>query len=374
MKRSTMAEVPTEPSLDIDPLRRRWQSDTRSNSSYAAAGTFAVFFILTAVSTIKLLILAPLAIFLLWKLIKTIKSIRRTEVYELVFETDRVYWGWVARPETRKHLPLPELKSVSYQVDNNRLFLTTRDDENHGIHLLELTHREAEQLLAFVQHHLPDTTAELEGCSPWDPATRFGDPLAGLTRWTHSCGATNLRSHRLVKRANHYRFVTNLRSTLLWGFATVFSFGAAVLFGSVLFTADSIVGTLSDGIVFYPFFILLGLGVPLLLVSAFGGAVLRQTTLKKFDRRSRVFLWETVSRLRKRRHSIGFDTIHALQLFPAYYGSGESNFTSYQLSLVLKDGSRVPLVNHHAIRKLREETHAIAEMLGVPVWSVDATD
>ena len=43
-------------------------------------------------------------------------------------------------------------------------------------------------------------------------------------------------------------------------------------------------------------------------------------------------------------------------------------FISYELNLVMRDGKRLPVVDHSAREKIREDSETLSEFLGVPVW------
>ena len=55
-----------------------------------------------------------------------------------------------------------------------------------------------------------------------------------------------------------------------------------------------------------------------------------------------------------------------------YVRGSESSYYSYELNLICSDGSRINIVDHGALRKLREDAALLAEYLSIPVW--DAID
>jgi hypothetical protein len=60
--------------------------------------------------------------------------------------------------------------------------------------------------------------------------------------------------------------------------------------------------------------------------------------------------------------------IHALQLLSEYCSGSENSCTSYELNLVLKNGSRINVVDHGNPIKLREDAQKLSGFLGKPVW------
>ncbi|MDP6491172.1 MAG: hypothetical protein QGG69_05335 [Kiritimatiellia bacterium] len=56
------------------------------------------------------------------------------------------------------------------------------------------------------------------------------------------------------------------------------------------------------------------------------------------------------------------------QLLSEYCRSDKSSYYSYELNLVLQDGSRINVVDHGNKTKLREDAATLSEFLGRPVW------
>jgi hypothetical protein len=67
--------------------------------------------------------------------------------------------------------------------------------------------------------------------------------------------------------------------------------------------------------------------------------------------------------------AIPFQSIHALQLLThRVSGSDGPDFDSHQLNLVLKDRSRVPLVDHSELTRLRSEAEQLCRLVGCKLW------
>jgi len=49
-------------------------------------------------------------------------------------------------------------------------------------------------------------------------------------------------------------------------------------------------------------------------------------------------------------------------------GSREETYISYELNLVLRDGSRLNITDHGHLKSLRPEAVRLAEFLDVPLW------
>ncbi|MFT6213337.1 MAG: hypothetical protein ACJARD_001473 [Alphaproteobacteria bacterium] len=77
--------------------------------------------------------------------------------------------------------------------------------------------------------------------------------------------------------------------------------------------------------------------------------------------------------------SLNMDNIYALQIISETISetTGNSNdnhrrtryFKSYELNVVLKDGSRVNILDHGKIERLTEDAQKLSQFLGKPLWS-----
>lgn len=66
--------------------------------------------------------------------------------------------------------------------------------------------------------------------------------------------------------------------------------------------------------------------------------------------------------------SIPFSRIHAIQILSEYV-SARHSYHSYEINLVLKNGSRVPLIDHSVKRSIISDAERLGRFIGVPVWS-----
>jgi len=64
--------------------------------------------------------------------------------------------------------------------------------------------------------------------------------------------------------------------------------------------------------------------------------------------------------------------IYAVQLVSELVRGNKSSYTSYELNLVLKDRSRVNVIDHGNISSIREDAAILSGFLNVPFW--DATE
>ena len=70
--------------------------------------------------------------------------------------------------------------------------------------------------------------------------------------------------------------------------------------------------------------------------------------------------------------SFGLKNAEAIQLIREYVRGHENNYYSYELNLICSDGSRINIIDHGSLRKLREDAALLAKYLSIPVW--DAID
>lgn len=74
----------------------------------------------------------------------------------------------------------------------------------------------------------------------------------------------------------------------------------------------------------------------------------------------------------KRKNCAYIKDIGGLQIIRERIRSRNSNYTSFELNLVLKDGSRLNVIDHSNLSNLRKEAKRLAARLNVPLW--DASD
>jgi hypothetical protein len=51
-----------------------------------------------------------------------------------------------------------------------------------------------------------------------------------------------------------------------------------------------------------------------------------------------------------------------------YVSGNKNSYYSYELNLVLNDGSRINVVDHGNLKQLRSDTQTLSQFLGKPVW------
>lgn len=199
----------------------------------------------------------------------------------------------------------------------------------------------------------------------FDPS-RFGDPVATQTAWTPAKGGgANFQTHKLAKvDFNRVEFRAAPGAKLFCG---VFIFaGLAVMIAvpvSMFMSGQSLLKTET----LWP--VLFGL-----IFAGAGGCLLYFGTIPAvFDKR-RGYFWKgrkTPDLLGDRsalKSCVRLDEIHAVQLVSEWISGSKSSYYSYELNLVLHNASRINVVDHGNLARLKEDARELAAFLGKPLW------
>ncbi len=180
---------------------------------------------------------------------------------------------------------------------------------------------------------------------------RFDDELAFRVSWDPLVGGgTNFCTHRLQKMPGLVSTSIEFKPTFV---AYFFSISFAV-FGLLAFFLMFFTGSMDIGVLISLSF--LGFGVWSLW------RLVKQKSV--FNGSSRVFC--------KNKESFGFDDICAIQLLREYVSGNKNSYYSYELNLICINGERINVIDHGALRAIREDASMLAGYLSIPVW--DAID
>jgi hypothetical protein len=209
----------------------------------------------------------------------------------------------------------------------------------------------------------------------FDPA-RFNDPLAQRIDWSPARSGGSSSRTRKLKQVGLQRI--EFRPT----FSSILS--VIILLG---------IGLAAGGI---PLYLMIhsrsfsaGLLIPILVGIVFGGIGCFMFNLFitpiVFDQRNQQFWkgWKApVNAIRSETPNIfaRFAEIHALQILRELCEHKDNSrsgsqrvqrYYSYELNLVLEDGSRITVTDHGDLRHLQTDAKSLAAFLGKPIW--DAT-
>ncbi|MEO0900077.1 MAG: hypothetical protein AAFY71_26920 [Bacteroidota bacterium] len=195
---------------------------------------------------------------------------------------------------------------------------------------------------------------------------RFAHPMAEKVAWAPlKPGGTNVRAEKAVQ-ISAMEVIIKSTFTVKAIALLVFLLGLSMLFLGV---ADMI--NPSQGILeFHGGFLML---ISLLPLWAGNHLIKKVAKRSNFQRENSSFFQEKPERafsIQKIKSSeVSLDNIVAIQLLREYIRSSEGkHFDSYEMNLVLDDGSRVNLMDHGDLRSIRSDAKMIARFLSVPVW------
>ena len=179
----------------------------------------------------------------------------------------------------------------------------------------------------------------------------FGNEVAFKTSWEPLAGGgTNFCTHRPRKDTSLMENIFIFKTTV-----EAYLFSAVFVILGALFAMASAADGFSDmsGI----------MGLAFLFFGFWYQWSLRRKE-SRFDRSS--------MKLTQGKKSFDLRKTEAIQLIREYVSGHKSSYYSYELNLIYSDGSRINIVDHGALRKLREDAGLLSEYLSVPVW--DAID
>ncbi|MEN9362357.1 MAG: hypothetical protein RL095_3892 [Verrucomicrobiota bacterium] len=191
---------------------------------------------------------------------------------------------------------------------------------------------------------------------PFDPSV-FGDPLAQRIDWSPLVqGGTNIRTHQLdFQHSQRLEF----RATA----AARFCAGIFIVLPATLILAAFVKKN-------FPWAAAI-VGAVLLTI---GIALWREFTKPIVFDKARGWYWKSrqeplgLPRRENLKAACKLDEIRALQILGERCKTKNSSFYSYELNLVLSDGSRLGVVDHGRLEELRTDAQHLAEFLGVPIW------
>lgn len=207
---------------------------------------------------------------------------------------------------------------------------------------------------------------ELQPERPSIDVSHFNDPLADQVDWFPlKGGGTNFKTHKLnQENYNRYNFKATVGSLLFAGIFTVMGLGLPsfiiISSGLPIFSVETL-GIMSFGLLFA------GVG------SFIGYRYLRPIVFDK----SVGFFWKgwKPPQMYGRDNpegAIRLNEIYALQILAEFIRSDKSSYYSYELNLVLKDGSRHNVIDHGKLAALKNDATKLSSFLGKPLW--DLTD
>jgi hypothetical protein len=76
----------------------------------------------------------------------------------------------------------------------------------------------------------------------------------------------------------------------------------------------------------------------------------------------------------KTSEQIALNTIVALQIIGENVRGSKSSFNSFELNLVLKDGSRKNIVDHGSLKSIVDDADLLSTFLDIPIWHAKSNE
>jgi hypothetical protein len=201
--------------------------------------------------------------------------------------------------------------------------------------------------------------------APFD-FSRFNDPIAEKTQWSPAKGGgANFKTHKLVKvDYSRIEFRSSVGAKL---FYLIFLLvGLGVMIGVS-------VSKISDGTFGFNWETFLMLAFGSIFAGVGGGLLYYGSAPVVFDKKVGYF-WKgrksprEVFNKSSIKHLAKLEDVHAIQLISEFVRGNKSSYHSYELNLVLKDASRINVIDHGNIKSIRENAEMLSAFLEKPVW------
>lgn len=194
---------------------------------------------------------------------------------------------------------------------------------------------------------------------------KFNDPVASKISWLplkRGQGA-NIKTRKLVRTSSQR---LEFKKTLTMSILAWFTIAIALFTWGIIFVEIE----LSISFIQEEPKIIPALIAPALFFL--GGLYLigKSNAIRAFDKRLGYYIYSKVHLISKNKR-IGFDKIYAIQLLSEYMPGGHdtSSYLSYELNLILKDGTRVNVVDHGNRTSIVEDSKVLSRFLDVPLWN-----
>ncbi len=202
---------------------------------------------------------------------------------------------------------------------------------------------------------------------PFD-ASVFNDPFAQQVGWTPiASGGANFKTHNLVQTSvNRMEFKAG---TFMKVFAGIFIF-----FGITFATLIPFVILRQPEINYWIMILPVSFGSIFAIIGYF---IYRTAACPRVFDKSSGFYWkgrEEPNQMINPEYQkyTKLSEIRALQIVSEHVRGNKSSYTSYELNLIMKDRSRINIVDHGNIKALRSDAVILSGFINVPFW--DATE
>ncbi len=194
--------------------------------------------------------------------------------------------------------------------------------------------------------------------------SQFNDPIANTISWEPAKrGGTNFKTHKFYSDGfNRAEFKMSVGSKV---FAYLFMLVGAGMPAIFIYSGEF--NTIQETLM------LIGFGSIFVAVGGFMYYFYGRPIV--FDK-MKGFYWKgwkkpdhTTARVATN-NVVPLSEIYALQLIKEFVRSDKISYYSYELNLVLRNGTRVNIVDHGNGRILKEDAQQLSSFLGKPLWDV----
>lgn len=194
----------------------------------------------------------------------------------------------------------------------------------------------------------------------------FQDPIANQTQWSPLYGGGSNFQTKKIKIISDQRiqFVPTTGMILFGGIFLIMGICAATLFP--LLSMDQMQG--------------FELYIPVIvggLFTSIGGGLIYTSTMPVVFDKSQGYFWKSRKEPRELynlqqegKNHIPLRDIYAIQVIPERISSKNGSYYSYEMNLILKDASRVNVIDYGNLSKIRHSAETVSTFLDVPVWDI----
>ncbi|MCF6288594.1 MAG: hypothetical protein L3J53_05080 [Proteobacteria bacterium] len=192
---------------------------------------------------------------------------------------------------------------------------------------------------------------------------KFDDPVAKNTDWFPAkSGGIIFKTHNLHKISGSvYRFQLSTGGKLFIGIFAIIGLIVAIVGVSMIFSSNT------GG--FFPLvFGVIFSTAAYVMYKTIGQAVVFDRTM------GLVWVGHKTPKLsgeqKSKQNLIYFNDIYAIQILFERVRANKSNYTSYEINLILKDATRFNVIDHGNYTQIILDAETLSEFLGKPIWDV----
>ncbi len=178
-------------------------------------------------------------------------------------------------------------------------------------------------------------------------------------------GGSNFKTHALVESSSSQLRYRPSVGGALFGFL-FFGIGLGFVIFNLIF---------EDGLMDNPsLFNLFGLAFGLIFAFAGGYILYHLYKPRVFDKQSGYYYkgYNFKPNERELEHQFKLNTIAAVQIIGETIRDSDGSYGSYELNLVLEDGTRRNVVDHGSLKTIIDDAHIVSEFLNVPIWHAES--